>query len=200
MLRDVLASLGRVPVLEGVLVVTRDRVAIDLARQYGCDRLLEQGNDGHSQAVSRAAAVLCKEGVQSLLAIPADVPLATPGEIGQVVMRHEDPPSLTLVPDRLGVGSNCVACSPPEVIRFCFGVDSFRRHLDGALRDSVRTRVVRLPGLGLDIDRPADLRRLLQVPASTHTHAYLADSGIAQRLGGHVGGRDPVRVSVGEIR
>jgi 2-phospho-L-lactate guanylyltransferase (CobY/MobA/RfbA family) len=43
----------------------------------------------------------------------------------------------------------------------------------------VEPRILRLPGLGLDIDTPDDLRELLARGAGGATGAFLAASGIA---------------------
>ena len=80
-------------------------------------------------------------------------------------------------------GSNCIAVTPPGLIPFSFGNDSFRPHLAAARARGVEPRILDLPGIGLDIDTPDDLRQLIARGGGTRTHAYLASSGIAARLG-----------------
>jgi 2-phospho-L-lactate/phosphoenolpyruvate guanylyltransferase len=79
-------------------------------------------------------------------------------------------------------GSNCIACSPPALIGFRFGNDSFAPHLAEARRRGVRPSVLDLPGLGLDIDNPRDLAAFLVRPSATRARRYLDAIDCAARL------------------
>jgi 2-phospho-L-lactate guanylyltransferase (CobY/MobA/RfbA family) len=72
--------------------------------------------------------------------------------------------------------------SPPGLIPFSFGNDSFQPHLASARKIGIEPRIIDLPGIGLDIDTPDDLWMLIERGGETHTHAYLEKSGIAARL------------------
>ena len=82
----------------------------------------------------------------------------------------------------IGAGTNCVLCSPPDVLPFAFGHDSFGPHCDAARARGITPRIVPLPGLGLDIDTPDDLRVFVARPAAGRILDYLRESGIAERL------------------
>ena len=194
MLDDVLAALARVAGLEGILVVSRDREAGALARRYGARLLEESENLGHSAAVAEAAKVLRGQGAGGMMQVPGDVPLATGEEFARVLAAHGPAPALTIVPSHDDRGSNCIACSPPGAVPLRFGDDSFLPHLQAARRHGVEPRVLRLPGLGLDIDRPADLRALLDQATPSRTRRYLEMSGIAARLDDD--GRAPIAASL----
>ena len=89
---------------------------------------------------------------------------------------------MTLVAACNDGGTNALACSPPNALPICFGKDSFRRHRNAALALGMALKVLTLPRVGRDIDRPDDLLALIEQPSATRTHAYLSDSGIARRL------------------
>ena len=186
MFEDVLVTVSKARGLAGIVVVTRDGVAAEIALERGARVLRENQNRGQSAAVGHAAAVLAGEGVAGILTLPGDVPLVTEEEIAAVLDAHGGAhggaPALTIVPARDGRGSNCMALTPPDIIPFHFGNDSFRPHLDEVRRRGIVARVLELPGLGLDIDSPADLRELLRRPGAGATRAYLETSGIAARL------------------
>ncbi len=194
MLEDVLAALSRVAGLEGILVVSRDREAGALARRYGARLLEESENRGHSAAVAAAAKVLRGQGAGGMMQVPGDVPLATGEEFARVLAAHGPALALTIVPSHDDRGSNCIACSPPGAVPLRFGDDSFLPHLQAARRHGVEPRVLRLPGLGLDIDRPADLRALLDQATPSRTRRFLEKSGIAARLNDD--GRAPIAASL----
>ena len=182
MLEDVLTALTSARGLSGVALLTRDPEAMRLARAYDARVIEEPQNRGHTAAVAHAADALTAAGAAGMLAVPGDVPLATAGEIEAALAAHRAAPAMTIVPAHDDFGSNCVICSPPRAMPLRFGDDSFRPHLAAARRLGIEPSVVRLPGLALDIDTPADLMALLARPAPTRAHAYLNESGIAARL------------------
>jgi 2-phospho-L-lactate guanylyltransferase len=61
-----------------------------------------------------------------------------------------------------------------------FGDDSFFPHLIAARAQGLAPVVVRVPGIGLDIDNPVDLRAFMRSPVSarTRTRAFLARLGL----------------------
>ncbi len=79
-----------------------------------------------------------------------------------------------------------MVCSPPDCIEFGFGEDSFRRHLRLAETRGIAPTVMRLPGIGLDVDTPEDLNELAQMLYESGqekaTFSYLLESGILERV------------------
>lgn len=184
MVEDVLAALaGCGNLFDGVLLITRDARARALADRYGARCIEEPANRGQTAAVTLGAQALASEGVRSILAVPGDIPGVTSAEIRAAVAAHGAEPAMTIVPAWDERGSNCIICSPPDLIPFSFGNDSFLPHLAAARAAGVEPHIVRLPGIGLDVDNPGDLRALLARPDKTRAHAFLEQSGIAVRLG-----------------
>jgi 2-phospho-L-lactate guanylyltransferase len=172
MFEDVLETLCSVDALDGVLVVTRDATAAEIAGRHGAHVLQEDANRGQTSAVEAAAAWLRDKGAEGMIALPGDVPLATTAEIEQVLAAHRLAPAMTIVPARDGRGSNCIACSPPDLIAFRFGNDSFHPHLDEAAAHGVTPVILKLPGIGLDIDRPDDLAALIDAPGDSRAQRW----------------------------
>ena len=172
MLADVLDALDATAGLDGAAVVSRDADVMALARRRGL-RVIPETGAGLNAAVTQAATVLSAAGCARLLVMPADLPLAAPEEIAQILAALPEAPGLTLVPDRHGVGTNALACAPPDAVAPSFGAGSFARHLEAARDAGIPATVLRLPGLGLDIDTPEDLRAFMEAPGATWTHAAL---------------------------
>ncbi len=188
MAEDVLAALASTRELEGTVVVTRDTWAQALAERYGAAVLEEEANRGQSPAVTEAAAALAGAGAGTALALPGDIPLVSSAEIGQVLAAHGPAPSVTLVPAGDGRGTNCVACSPPDTIRFRFGHNSFAPHKGEVRACGIEPRIVEgLSGIALDVDKPGDLRMLLTWGGTCRALAWLDGTDIPARLAG--GGR-----------
>ena len=160
MLEDVLEALCRGG-LDAVLVVTRDAEVIELARRFAVAILEEVDNRGHTEAVALAQREAVRMGARAFLTIPGDVPLVTADEIHAVCRAGDPGRRAVFVPSRSGFGTNAALLSSPDVMPLKFGEPSFANHLTAARERGVEPTVLRLPGLGLDIDGPDDLPALL---------------------------------------
>jgi 2-phospho-L-lactate guanylyltransferase len=170
MLEDVLAALAAAP-LAGIMVNTVDPIAGELARHYGARVVTEAARDGHTGAAMAMARILGGEGREGMLTLPGDIPRVTPAEIATLVDARRPAPSITIVPAHDERGSNALLCSPPTVMQLRFGDDSFLPHLASARALGIEPTIVRLPGIGLDIDQPQDLQafRRATPPMATRT-------------------------------
>ena len=183
MLEDVLEAAVNAPSLDGVMVVTRDPQAASLARKYNVEVNNEPSNDGQSAAVARAVYQLNQSRRNGILTLPGDTPNLRSSEIEAIIAKHPPAPAMSIVPSHDKLGSNCIALTPPNLIPFHFGHESFQPHLDEATKRHINPVVhLDLPGIGLDIDTPADLVRFLREDGETRTHKYLRESGIAKNF------------------
>ena len=172
MFSDVLETLQRVDAVDGIAVLSRDARVLDRATRHGV-RTLTETETGLNAALEEAAQTLGSEGCKTMLIVPADVPLATPKELGKILQARDDGYAVTIVVDRGGSGTNALACSPPQAIRPCFGRHSLKKHLHAAQRAGLTATVLSLTGVGLDIDVPDDLISLVSRPRRSHTHDCL---------------------------
>jgi 2-phospho-L-lactate guanylyltransferase len=182
MIEDVLEALAASEALTGVLVVTRDPDAERLAVRYGARVLIEERNAGHTAASSFGARTLAAEGVPGMLQTPGDLPLLRPADIDALVQAHGKAPAVTIAPSRDKLGSNGVACSPPDLLPLRFGDDSFFPHLERARALGVEPAIIERQGFALDVDTPDDLRAFLASPSDGRTLRYLVGSGVADRI------------------
>lgn len=182
MLRDVLGALVGAR-LDVVWVVTRDAAVMAIARALGAEVLAEAANEGHTAAVAHAQAQAARQGLRVFATIPGDVPCVTPDDARALVEAAGPAPGAVFAPSRSGLGTNGAALSPPAVMPLTFGEPSFDNHLAAARRLGLIPRVLDLPGLGLDVDAPDDLRALLDTGAGTESARLLARWSIAERLG-----------------
>lgn len=162
MLEDVLSALTAATRLAGIMVNTVDRRATALAERYGARVVTDGARDGHTGAVNGMARVLANEGHGALLTLPGDIPRVTAWEVDAVVSTSLIAPSFTIVPAHDELGSNAVICAPPFAVPLRFGDDSYFPHLSAARGQGVEPNIVRLPGIGLDIDHPIDLLAFLR--------------------------------------
>jgi 2-phospho-L-lactate guanylyltransferase len=140
-----------------VVVVTRCPKILRLAETYGAVGVHEGPQADMNAALAIAAGHAIAHGASGILAISADLPAITGGDLADMTA---DPTTPALAPDRHGTGSNALYWPGPRPGPYLFGPQSFRRHLAAMAVGGVRPRIVRRPGLALDIDTLADLQCL----------------------------------------
>jgi 2-phospho-L-lactate/phosphoenolpyruvate guanylyltransferase len=187
MLEDVLEALGRARLGE-VLVVTRDPSVESLARRLGAAVLREDDNRGHTEAVAHAQRTALARGAKRFLTIPGDVPCTTAEELTVLAAALPTGPGVVFVPSLSGFGTNAALLEPPTGLPLKFGEPSFDNHLVAARAAGLQPLVLRLPGVGLDIDAPEDLALLLERGPSTRSAGLLISLGVPARLAGQRGG------------
>jgi 2-phospho-L-lactate/phosphoenolpyruvate guanylyltransferase len=168
MLTHTLEVLQLIPEIEQTLVVSRDPAALTLARDIGAKTLQEDGAPHLNTALRRAAAVATIYSTSGVLILPADLPLVQPADIADILLRSVKPPVVVVVPDRHHSGTNALFQSPAGLIDFAFGLDSFQKHCDRAVKAGARLEIVDIPSLGLDLDLPEDLAILRELQSDIH--------------------------------
>ncbi|MGE3145433.1 MAG: 2-phospho-L-lactate guanylyltransferase [Pseudorhodoplanes sp.] len=172
MLEDVLSAAAGASGLAGLLVATCDPVAREIGLKFGA-RILSVADKGQTPAVRSAMRLLADEGREAGLTLPIDIPLVTASEIEAVIASACRHPEFVIVPAHDRRGSNAILCAPPGHVPLSFGNDSFLPHLEAARRCGIEPTALELPGIGLDIDNPADLAAFLAVPSRTRTRQLL---------------------------
>jgi 2-phospho-L-lactate guanylyltransferase len=179
--RDVLTALSLSSRLSGILLVSKDTIALELGREYGVRNLMVDSDNGQSDAINQAVEFLRKNGVAATLTIPGDVPLLMAHDIDTVCSTLESGASLTIVSNSDGTGSNCIGASSPNLIPYQFGCNSFARHVSSARDAGIEPTVLKLPRLELDIDTESDIAALMNNQPRTATQKFLVASGIGLR-------------------
>jgi len=184
MLRDVLAALSAAQGLAGIALVTLDPWAGALAQEHGARIITEGAQEGHTGAVTSAAAVLQAEGIAAILTMPGDIPAVRTPEIEALVEAANSSPAFIIAPAHDEQGSNAILMSPPNAVRLRFGEDSYFPHLAAARAAGIAPHILHLPGIAMDIDHPADIARFAHIPEAkgTQTLAWLTENGILSLL------------------
>jgi 2-phospho-L-lactate guanylyltransferase len=157
LLSNTLEILATIPEIEYSLVVSRDPQALTIARDFGARTVQEQGSPQLNTALMRATMVALSHSVQSVLIVPADLPLLTVDDIREVVGRAVNPPVVVITPDRHYQGTNALLISPPGLIKYEYGPGSFQRHCQQVEKSGARLEICERESVALDIDFPEDL-------------------------------------------
>ncbi|MGO9957068.1 MAG: 2-phospho-L-lactate guanylyltransferase [Solirubrobacteraceae bacterium] len=168
MFSDVLVALRRSKLVDQVLVVSSDHGAQRIAGGYGA-MVLEEDDHGHSHAAARGVAYAIEElGAERALMVPGDCPLLDPTELDDLIATTVGSPSVLIVPDRHGTGTNAMLLTPPDALEPSFGPGSHDRHTRNATAAGIEARSIVVPSLGLDVDTPEDLAAVEATLEQTH--------------------------------
>lgn len=182
MLTDVLMNLRRCELVERTVVVTDDREIRHRAVAEGAEVVADEDSPSHSAAALRGIAAAAHPDQRVLLA-PGDCPLLRVEDLDALLSRARPRPSLVVVPDRAGLGTNALLVDPPDAVEPSFGEGSHARHLALAEQAGVAAFSEPIASLALDVDTPEDLAALRARLATMRGHAP-ATRGVLQTLRG----------------
>jgi 2-phospho-L-lactate guanylyltransferase len=181
MFLDVLDAMNEAAGIDHIAVLTDDPVVTELAEQLGHVVIPDESAGQLSVGLNAAASKLASMGAELIVVTPGDLPTLLPEDIEQLLARHKG--GLSVCPAIRDGGTNALVCSPPDAMRFQFGDDSARKHLEQAASQGMQGERLSLVAFFRDIDTPDDLAWLAQQGKDNHTSRFLQQSGIAARLG-----------------
>ena len=117
-----------------------------------------------------------------LLILHADLPLASAAALRALIAQAPPAPSATLARSADG-GTNAMLLRPPGRFALAYGQGSADLHEAAARAAGCAVRRADVPALALDLDAPADARRLLATPAGRASAAgrHLIGIGVEAR-------------------
>lgn len=138
-----------------LVVVSRDPLVWEAARAAGAEALAEEGDDLNG-ALEQGRRYAQAAGAHSLLVLPVDLPWLAAEDLHALCRLGESGAGLVIGPAHDG-GTNALYLPLPCALPFCFGEDSYARHLAAAARAGLLPAVYDSPTLRFDLDTPADL-------------------------------------------
>ena len=190
MLEDVLQALHSWTQRPPVALVTGAASARRLARSFSFEVIEDPRNEGETEAIALGTRVCEARGAPYTLVIPGDIPLVEPSELQAILAAAPNGPAgSVLVPATDERGTNAAWRKPAGLFPLTFGEYSFQPHLRAARAAGYPCVVLRLPGVELDVDTPADLALLIAAETRTRTQKLLGEWRVRQRLEGVIKAR-----------
>ena len=180
MLEDVLKAVIQSSKVRSVALVSSDPKVQDFASNFGVIHILEKKR-GLNQAIDQAVIWCIKNDAESILILPADIPLIRPSDVRKIINLCSDEMCIAIAPSQRG-GTSALLQRPPNLIKPSFGPNSFSRHLAQASKKKITAKVFYSKRLIMDIDFPEDLEKLLEIEAQTMSHRFLKQIGLDARL------------------
>jgi 2-phospho-L-lactate guanylyltransferase len=161
-------------VLSGVLAVVDEPAAKHAVESAGAIAVEDPHPGDMNAAVRLGLQAVQRLGARTAIVLPGDVPLVTRHDVAALVAAADAAPRAVVVgASRDGQGTNALLLRPVDVIAPAFGPPSVERHVRSGLAAGAVTRVEPNLGLALDVDTPADLAALCDLPVGQHTAALL---------------------------
>ena len=99
-------------------------------------------------------------GAKKMMYLSIDLPFVEKKDITQIIDSHKH--GLTLVQAKKDGGTNALIADLPRKINFQFGADSFRKHLEAAKLEKLKTNIQSTEGLSFDLDDHDDWEFLIK--------------------------------------
>ena len=164
MLEDVLKALKSSTITE-IIIVGADSMSHQVADKHGAS-YFSKGRVGLDRAVKKAVEWCIEKKADAVLALPANIPLASSKDIDRIVELGSEESSVVLSPSMNG-GMNALFLNPPNVIQTCFGPSCFFKNVETAIKKDVIIRFYSSRELAMDVDSEEDLQRLLETEKNT---------------------------------
>ena len=99
-------------------------------------------------------------GAKKMMYLSIDLPIVEKKDLKQIIDSHKH--GLTLVQAKKDGGTNALIADLPRKINFQFGADSFRKHLEAAKLEKLKTNIQSTEGLSFDLDDHDDWEFLIK--------------------------------------
>jgi 2-phospho-L-lactate/phosphoenolpyruvate guanylyltransferase len=173
MLSDMLIVLRSARRVHKIWVVTPTSVLANLAAKAGASVVPDRSSGDLNCAFEQARARIAAEAPDATaLLLPGDLPRLAADEVEDILL-SSSADSVVIARTSADGGTGALALSAASQLPLGFGPQSFARHLAAATAYGLHARTLEAPGLSLDIDRPADIDRLLILGAEGRTGELL---------------------------
>ncbi len=174
MLKDIIYALSSCKLVSNIVIVSPGD-EIKRADYVKNVFFVKDKGEGQIKAVRKglryATDVLNSEAV---IVIVADAPLVKPSEICKIVKLGSMWRTVVLVPSSDG-GTNIIFQHPPNIIPLRYGRNSFRKHLEEAVKRKLNVIVYSSSTTSLDVDVLEDLKQVLTLGGETFTYKFVSE-------------------------
>src|SRR3712207_1424530 len=133
MLEDTLRTLSTARSLTGVIIVSSDKRAHELATKHGANFVNEERETGVNSAVALADSYCMKEAADATIIIPHDLPLINGSDISKAQeLAQKELQCIVICPSHRYDGTNMLLRKPSSVIATYYDSDSYNMHIKAA--------------------------------------------------------------------
>jgi len=162
MLEEILQVLSISPKIEKIIMVTKEKKAIEIGKKFNTITIIDEKEEGINQAVELADKYLLKNNFDASIVFPQDIPYIKTQDIDFMLNYQMHPNFAIIIPSRKFDGTNALARMPVDLIKTHYDDDSYRNHMKIAKEHTRNVAMVFVKRIMWDVDDQEDLKFLLE--------------------------------------
>jgi 2-phospho-L-lactate guanylyltransferase len=162
MLKEILQVLSISPKIEKIIMVTKEKKAIEIGKKFNIVTIIDEKEEGVNQAVALADKYLLKNNFNASIVFPQDIPYIKTQDIDFMLNYQMHPNFVIIVPSRKFNGTNALVRMPIDLMKTHYDDDSYRKHMSTAKEHTLNVAMVFVKRIMLDVDDQEDLKFLLE--------------------------------------
>ncbi len=162
MLDEILHILSISPQINEIVVVTKDKQAVDICKKYKVMTINDEKEQGVNEAVALADKYIVGKNYDASIVLPQDIPYVKTQDIEFMMKFHAPPNFAIIVPSRKFDGTNALVRMPPDLMGTHYDDDSYRNHMMMAKKHTGNPALVFVKRIMWDVDTREDLDMLIE--------------------------------------
>ncbi len=161
MLEEILQVLSISPQIDEIIIVTKDKKALEISKKFKVTQIIDDKESGVNDAVALADEYLLKNGFESSIIFPQDIPYIKAQDIDFILKFKTNSDFAIIVPSRRFDGTNALVRNPVNLMKTHYDEDSYKIHMSAAKEQTREVSLVFVKRIMLDVDNMEDLKFLL---------------------------------------
>ena len=164
MLEEILHVLSISPQIDKIIIVTKDKKALDISEEFDVVSIIDEKESGVNNAVALADNYLLKNGFETSIVVPQDIPYIKTQDIEFILKFKTKSDFAIVVPSRRFDGTNALVRNPVNLMKTHYDEDSYKIHMSTAKEVTRDASLVFVKRIMWDVDNMEDLNFLLGQP------------------------------------
>ena len=161
MLNEILHILYISTQIDKIIIVTKDKKALEISSKFDAVSIIDDKESGVNNAVSLADEYLLKNGFETSIVFPQDIPYIKTQDIDFMLKFKTNSNFAIVVPSRRFDGTNALVRNPVDLMKTHYDEDSYKIHMNTAKKATRDTSLVFVKRIMWDVDNMEDLKFLL---------------------------------------
>ncbi|MFQ5440623.1 MAG: 2-phospho-L-lactate guanylyltransferase [Nitrosopumilaceae archaeon] len=161
MLEEILRTLSISPLIDKIIIVTKDKKALDLSKKFDAVQITDNHETGVNEAVALADEYLLENNYETSIVFPQDIPNIKTQDIEFMLKFRGETNFALIVPSRRFDGTNALVRNPVNLMKTHYDEDSYKIHMSSAKEKTRDVSMVFVKRIMLDVDNIEDLKFLL---------------------------------------
>ena len=161
MLQEVLKTVSDCKLVDKIVLVSKDEVALKIGRQFNVIEIFDNAS-GVNNAINLADDYISSKDFDCSIVFPQDIPIMTSFDIDTLLSFIKFTNSVIIVPSRQFNGTNALVRCPANLMETRYDMGSYTYQMDAASTKTKNISIAFIRRMMLDIDDEHDLKFMLK--------------------------------------